>query len=186
MTRIISGEAGGRRLQTPTGNRTRPTSDKVREALFGSLDARGVLEGAHVMDLYAGSGALGLEAASRGAASLLLVESDRGAASVIRRNVADLGISGARLQACTVEAALSRTPSLRYDLVLADPPYDVDETALAGVLEALVARQWLADGALVVVERSSRSPEPTWPQGLIPEAVKAYGETVLHFAVAEA
>src|SRR5699024_5696635 len=127
VTRIISGEAGGRRLSTPGGERTRPTSDRVREALFSSLEARGVLEGAHVMDLYAGSGALGLEAASRGAASVLLVESDRGASATIRANISDVGVAGARLLSSTVERALDRPATLRYDVVLADPPYDVTE-----------------------------------------------------------
>lgn len=182
VTRIISGRAGGRRLRTPDGQGTRPTSDRVREALFSALDARGAVDGAHVMDLYAGSGALGLEAASRGAASVLLVESDRSAAGVIRGNIADIGVAGARVQAGTVEAALARPASLTYDLVLADPPYDVDETSLTRVLDLLLTHDWLAPEALVVVERSSRSPEPTWPMGLVRTDEKTYGETVLWFA----
>ncbi|MGO1168016.1 MAG: 16S rRNA (guanine(966)-N(2))-methyltransferase RsmD, partial [Janibacter sp.] len=144
MTRIISGEAGGRRLRTPTGDGTRPTTDRVREALFSSLEARDLIDGAHVMDLYAGSGALGLEAASRGAASVLLVESDRSASATIRANISDLGVAGARLQSGTVEQALNRPASLRYDVVLADPPYDVTEESLGSVLEMLLAHQWLA------------------------------------------
>ncbi|GAA1246847.1 16S rRNA (guanine(966)-N(2))-methyltransferase RsmD [Janibacter melonis] len=182
MTRIISGQAGGRRLRTPAGGGTRPTSDRVREALFSALESRDAVQGAHVMDLYAGSGALGLEAASRGAASVLLVESDRGAIGVIRANIADVGAAGARVQAGTVEAALDRTPTLAYDLVLADPPYDVDEDSLAAVLDLLLTREWLSPDALVVVERSSRSPEPSWPAGLTVEARKDYGETVLWYA----
>lgn len=182
VTRIISGEAGGRRLRTPTGDGTRPTSDRVREALFSSLEAQGAVEGAHVMDLYAGSGALGLEAASRGAAGVLLVESDRGAMGVIRANIADLGVAGARVQGGTVEAALDRPSSLRYDLVLADPPYDVDEDSLARVLELLLTREWLSPDAIVVVERSTRSPEPSWPAGLVSNDRKDYGDTALWFA----
>lgn len=182
VTRIISGQAGGRRLRTPAGGGTRPTSDRVREALFSALESRDAVQGAHVMDLYAGSGALGLEAASRGAASVLLVESDRGAIGVIRANIADVGAAGARVQAGTVEAALDRTPTLAYDLVLADPPYDVDEDSLAAVLDLLLTREWLSPDALVVVERSSRSPEPSWPAGLTLEARKDYGETVLWYA----
>jgi 16S rRNA (guanine966-N2)-methyltransferase len=182
VTRIISGEAGGRRLRTPDGESTRPTSDRVREALFSSLEARDAIRGAHVMDLYAGSGALGLEAASRGAASVLLVESDRGASATIRANISDLGVAGARLQSSTVERALNRPASLRYDVVLADPPYDVSEDSLAGVLEMLLAHQWLAQEPIIVVERSSRSPEPRWPDGIIATGSKAYGETVLWYA----
>ncbi len=182
VTRIISGEAGGRRLSTPGGERTRPTSDRVREALFSSLEARGVLEGAHVMDLYAGSGALGLEAASRGAASVLLVESDRGASATIRANISDVGVAGARLLSSTVERALDRPATLRYDVVLADPPYDVTEESLARILDMLLTQQWLAQEPVVVVERSSRSPEPAWPEGIVGEGPKRYGETVLWFA----
>ncbi|MHA7124817.1 16S rRNA (guanine(966)-N(2))-methyltransferase RsmD [Janibacter indicus] len=182
MTRIISGEAGGRRLRTPAGDGTRPTTDRVREALFSSLEARGVIDGAHVMDLYAGSGALGLEAASRGAASVLLVESDRGASATIRANISDLGVAGARLQSCSVEQALNRSASLTYDLVLADPPYDVTEESLTAVLEMLLAHQWLTQEPIIVIERSARSPEPTWPDGLVVEGSKSYGETTLWFA----
>lgn len=182
VTRIISGEAGGRRLRTPTGDGTRPTADRVREALFSSLEARDVIDGAHVMDLYAGSGALGLEAASRGAASVLLVESDRSASATIRANISDLDVAGARLQSGTVEQALDRPASLRYDVVLADPPYDVTEQSLASVLEMLLAHQWLAQEPVIVVERYARSPEPTWPDGLVSEEARTYGETVLWFA----
>ena len=182
MTRIISGEAGGRRLRTPAGDGTRPTTDRVREALFSALESRDVIDGAHVMDLYAGSGALGLEAASRGAASVLLVESDRGASATIRANISDLGVAGARLQSCSVEQALNRPASLRYDLVLADPPYDVTEESITEVLEMLLAHQWLTPEPVIVIERSARSPEPTWPDGIVAEDSRTYGETVLWFA----
>lgn len=184
MTRIISGTAGGRRLQTPPGSSTRPTSDRVREALFSRLEHRGLLDGTTVLDLYAGSGALGLEAASRGAATVLLVESHRAAAKVIRANVGVVGHPAVRLVADTVERALAAGPpaGTRMDLVLLDPPYDVTEEALAGVLAALVERQWLAPEAFVVVERSSRSPQPTWPEGLELSGEKRYGETAVWFA----
>ena len=184
MTRIISGTAGGRRLQTPPGSSTRPTSDRVREALFSRLEHRGLLEGAHVLDLYAGSGALGLEAASRGAAQVTLVESHRAAAKVIRANVGVIGHPEVRVVADTVERALAAGPpaGVRMDLVLVDPPYDVSEDALADVLAALVAHQWLAPEAFVVVERSSRSPQPTWPEGLELSGEKRYGETAMWFA----
>jgi 16S rRNA (guanine966-N2)-methyltransferase len=184
MTRIISGAAGGRRLQTPSGSSTRPTSDRVREALFSRLEHRGLLDGAHVLDLYAGSGALGLEAASRGAALVLLVESHKAAAQVIRGNVGVVGHPGVRVIADTVERALAAGPpaGVRMDLVLVDPPYDVSEDALAAVLGALVEREWLAPDAFVVVERSSRSPQPTWPEGLELSGEKRYGETAMWFA----
>ena len=184
MTRIISGTAGGRRLQTPPGSSTRPTSDRVREALFSRLEHRGLIEGASVLDLYAGSGALGLEAASRGAAQVLLVESHKAAAKVIRANAVVIGHPGVRVLADTVERALAAGPptGLRFDLVLVDPPYDVTEDALAAELAALVQHQWLAREAFVVVERSSRSPQPTWPDGLELSGEKRYGETAMWFA----
>ena len=184
MTRIISGTAGGRRLQTPPGSSTRPTSDRVREALCSRLEHRGLLEGTNVLDLYAGSGALGLEAASRGAALVLLVESSRAAAKVIRSNIGVVGHTGVRLLAETVERALGAGPpgGVRMDLVLLDPPYDVTEEALGAVLEALVDRHWLAPDAFVVVERSTRSPQPTWPDGLELSGEKRYGETAVWFA----
>lgn len=185
MTRIISGRAGGRRIQTPGGSGTRPTSDRVREALFSRLEHLDVLQGARVLDLYAGSGALGLEAASRGAASVLLVESARAAGAVARRNAADLGLPGVTVRVDTVERALLGGPPAgagRYDLVLADPPYDVTEDALADVLQLLVTHEWLGPDALVVVERSSRSPEPRWPAGLDAAGERRYGETKMWFA----
>ena len=184
MTRIISGSAGGRRLRTPPGVSTRPTSDRVREALFSRLEHLDVLTGARVLDLYAGSGALGLEAASRGAASVLLVESDRAAAAVARANADVIGRPGLRVRAETVERVLAVAPATgdRADLVLLDPPYDVDEEALAAVLALLVTGQWLSPHAIVVVERSSRSPEPRWLAPLAAMGVRRYGETTVWFA----
>jgi len=187
MTRIISGLAGGRRIRTPPGSGTRPTSDRVREALFSRLEHLDVLQRANVLDLYAGSGALGLEAASRGAASVLLIESDRAVAAVVRKNIAELDLPGVSLgvRADTVERALLSGPDperARCDLVLADPPYDVTEEALADVLALLVTHGWLSADALVVVERSARSPEPRWPEGLDGAGERRYGETKMWFA----
>ncbi|HEY7718604.1 MAG TPA: 16S rRNA (guanine(966)-N(2))-methyltransferase RsmD [Pedococcus sp.] len=182
MTRIISGRVGGLRLQTPTGSGTRPTSDRVREALFSRLEHLGVLEGAAVLDLYAGSGALGLEAASRGGASALLVESDRAAAGVARRNCAATGLPDVAVRAATVERTLAAPPPQRFDLVFIDPPYDIGEEVLRGVLTALSEKDWLTEQALVVVERSARSPEPDWPAGLEAEGERRYGETRIWFA----
>ncbi len=179
MTRIIAGTAGGRSLKVPPGTGTRPTSDRVREALFSALDAREVLRGAAVLDLYAGSGALGLEAASRGASRVVLVESDRRASALITSNAGALGLH-AEVAARTVRSYLAG-PASAFDLVLLDPPYPLAEDELAGDLAAL-ADGWLSEGAVVVVERSSRSPEPTWPPGLERTGRKVYGETVLWFA----
>jgi 16S rRNA (guanine966-N2)-methyltransferase len=183
MTRIVSGSAGGRRLSTPTGAGTRPTSDRVREALFSRLDHLDVLSGARVLDLYAGSGALAFEAISRGAAHALLVESDRGAAAVARRNAHSLGWSAVvEIRVDTVEKVLLGGPSHPADLVCLDPPYDLPDDRLADVLALLVGHRWLAPEALVVVERSSRSPQPTWPVGLAEAGERRYGETKVWFA----
>ncbi len=181
MTRIVAGSVGGRTIAVPPKG-TRPTSDRVREAIFSRLEHLDVLDGGRVLDLYAGSGALGLEAASRGAAEVVLVDSARRAADVARRNVADLGLSGTvRVVADTAEryAAVAAGP---FDVVFLDPPYDLTEAALATVLEHLAAPGVLAPGAVVVVERSTRSPEPAWPAGLEAYARKDYGETAVHYA----
>ena len=183
VTRIISGRAGGQRLATPQGQGTRPTSDRVREALFSRLEHLDVLRGARVLDLYAGSGALGLEAASRGAASVLLVESDRGAAAVARRNVAALGIPGTSVRHATVARTLAAPPPTAFTLVFSDPPYDLPEEALAGdlALDLEPLLPWLADDAVVVVERATRGPAPVAPEGLEPVRDRRYGEATLWY-----
>jgi 16S rRNA (guanine(966)-N(2))-methyltransferase RsmD len=183
MTRIIAGTFGGRRIATPEGADTRPTADRVREALFGAL---GPLDGLRVLDLYAGSGAVGLEALSRGADHALLVESDPKAAKVARENVALLGVGRqAVLAVGRVEQTLGYGPNGDpYDVVYADPPYALPEEDLAGVLAVLVDQGWLAPDATVVVERSRRSPEPGWPAGvpgITPERSRRYGDTVLWY-----
>ena len=178
MTRIVAGTAGGRTIDVPASG-TRPTSDRVREALFSRLDHADVLDGATVWDLYAGSGALGLEAASRGAARVVLVEAHRTAAEVCRRNAARLGLPGVRVVPQRVSAFLEQAAG-PVDLALLDPPYDLPEAELADALAALEPH--LAPGAVVVVERTSRTPEPTWPAGTRRTADKRYGETVLWFA----
>lgn len=185
MTRIVAGFAGSLTLAVPRAG-TRPTSDRVREAVFSALDARDAITGARVLDLYAGSGALGLEAASRGAAEVTLVEKAPDAASVCRRNadrvVARAPRSSIPRVAVTrqpVHAFLTSAPG-EWDLVFIDPPYDLSEVELSPVLRALVAH--LAPNAVVVLERSARSPEPAWPEGLVPERRKVYGETAVHWA----
>lgn len=187
MTRIIAGVAGGRRLQTPRGDQTRPTSDRVREALFSAIEARvGSLHGLRFLDLYAGSGAIGLEAWSRGAEAVTLVESDRRTADLIRGNARSIGCAVAEVVARPVAAVLAEPARAPFDLVFTDPPYPLDEVTVEGDLALLAAQGWLAEGALVVVERSRRSPEPRWPAGLEPLAgkrrQKKYGETNLWLA----
>ncbi len=180
MTRIVAGSAGGRSIHVPPHG-TRPTSERVREALFSLLEHLAVVEGARVLDLYAGSGALGLEAASRGAEAVTLVESARGAAEVCRRNAVTLGLSHQVSVAVErVERFVERTPAVPWRLVLADPPYDVDEETLAGVLAAVGGV--LDEEAVVVVERSGRSPEPAWPATLTRFDARRYGETAVWLA----
>jgi 16S rRNA (guanine966-N2)-methyltransferase len=177
VTRVIAGRWGGRRLATPPGDGTRPTSDRVRESLFASLTSMfGDLDDLRVLDLYAGSGALGLEAVSRGAASADLVESDRRAAQVAQRNVADLGAS-ARVHR-TSAAAFAASAAGPYDLVLLDPPYAVPTDDVAAVVAALADA--LADDAVVVVERSTRTPF-AWPDGFEGFRDRAHGETTVWF-----
>ncbi len=189
MTRIIAGTAGGRRLETPKGDRTRPTSDRVREALFSAIEARtGSFRGLRFLDLYAGSGAIGLEAWSRGAEAVTLVEADRRTADLISRNARAIGCATADVRAAAVATALAAGPAAPYDLVFSDPPYPLADAELDHDLSLLVAHGWLTDDALVVVERGSRSPEPAWPTGLAPfpgkRRRKKYGETTLWYATA--
>jgi 16S rRNA (guanine966-N2)-methyltransferase len=181
VTRIISGRAGGLRLATPAGSGTRPTSDRVREALFSRLEHLDVLLGARVLDLYAGSGALGLEAASRGASSVLLVESDKRAAKVTSQDAGAVGIPGISGRPTTVQRALAVPPPTPCTLVFSDPPYDLGEAELAADFALLVEHRWLDPDALVVVERSSRSPEPRWPGEWEREDERRYGETKIWF-----
>lgn len=187
MTRIIGGLAGGRRLQTPRGDQTRPTSDRVREAVFSAIEAwAGSLQGLRFLDLYAGSGAIGLEAWSRGAAQVTLVESDRRTARLVEGNAAALGCDVADVRSRPVSAVLSESPRAPYDIVFSDPPYPLTDAALAEDLELLVAQGWLGPDGLLVVERSARSPEPAWPAGVerLPgkRGERRYGETTVWFA----
>ncbi|QBX54194.1 16S rRNA (guanine(966)-N(2))-methyltransferase RsmD [Nocardioides seonyuensis] len=182
MTRIIAGRAGGRRLATPRGTATRPTSDRVREALFSAIESWcGSLDGLRFLDLYAGSGAVGLEAWSRGAGAVTLVEHDRRTSSLIRTNAKELGFHAAHVVTGTVATVLAAAPAAPYDVVFSDPPYPLDDGSVADDLVALVSQGWLVPGALVVVERSSRSPEPAWPPGIDGARSKKYGETALWY-----
>ena len=182
MSRIVAGSARGRPLAVPRGEATRPTSDRVREALFSRLDHEGVVGGARVLDLFAGSGALGLEAASRGAREVWLVEKAKAPLDACRRNASALGLPGVRVVGAPVERALATDAEEPFELVLLDPPYPLGEDELARVLQLLVSGGWLAERAVVVVERSARGPEPSWPAGLERFDERRYGETQLWFA----
>lgn len=182
MTRIIGGTAGGRRISTPQGVNTRPTSDRVREALFSAIESWcGSLSGLRFLDLYAGSGAVGLEAWSRGAGVVTMVESDRRATRTISANAHELGFARANVVAGSVAGTLARSPAAPYDVAFLDPPYAQAERYLTSDLKALLTQGWLVPGAMVVVERGSRGPEPEWPDGFSDSRKKKYGETVLWY-----
>jgi 16S rRNA (guanine966-N2)-methyltransferase len=182
VTRIIAGRARGRRLAVPKGDGTRPTADRTREALFSALEAAlGGLAGARVLDLYAGSGAVGLEALSRGAARALLVESDPRAVAVVRQNVEAVGVPGAEVVALPVARALARPAPCAFDVVYADPPFALGASELAAVLGAALAGGWVAAGAVAVVERSARDEPFDWPAGYVATRSRRYGESVLWY-----
>ncbi|MCU1600417.1 MAG: methyltransferase [Frankiales bacterium] len=172
MTRIIAGTHGGRRLQVPPGTGTRPTADRAREGMFSSLQSLLDLEGAQVLDLYAGSGALGLEAVSRGAASATLVEDDPIAAQVIRANAEALGLAATVVEA-DVSAFLAGPPSA-YPLIVADPPYAVE-------LDLEATLPWLVPDGVLVVERATRGPGPIVPEALEELRSRRYGEATLWY-----
>ncbi|WP_329001466.1 16S rRNA (guanine(966)-N(2))-methyltransferase RsmD [Kribbella sp. NBC_00709] len=181
MTRIVGGAAGGRRIAVPAGSGTRPTADRVREALFSSLESEfGSFDGLAVLDLYAGSGAIGLEALSRGAADVVLVESDRRAADVIAANIKVVGLPGAKLVTRPVEKITAGDTPVKFDLVFADPPYKLETSELQHLLTDLAERGWLADDAVVVVERGKREPWE-WPEGFAALRDRKYGEARLWY-----
>ncbi|MGW0908077.1 16S rRNA (guanine(966)-N(2))-methyltransferase RsmD [Streptomyces sp. NPDC002853] len=178
MTRVIAGVAGGRRLAVPPGNGTRPTTDRAREGLFSTWQAlQGTLDGARVLDLYAGSGAIGLEALSRGAGHALLVEADTRAVRTVRENVKSIGLPGAEVRAGKAAQIIQGgAPNTPYDLVFLDPPYVVTDDDLREILLTLRAGGWLTDDALVTVERSTRGGEFSWPDGFEALRSRRYGE----------
>jgi len=183
--RIIAGSERGRRLAVPAHG-TRPTADRVRESLFSTLTS--LLLGAgrtwsdvRVLDLYAGSGALGLEAASRGAASVTLVEKTHASAEVIRVNIAAVGVDGIALLQTTVEALSQRPAPHAHALVFADPPYDVPAEKLARNLRSLLASGWIADDACVVVERPSHDRHSPFPGTWHEFDQRRYGDTRLWY-----
>jgi 16S rRNA (guanine966-N2)-methyltransferase len=173
---------GGRRLDVPPGARTRPTSDRVREALFNTLATLTDLVGARFADLYAGSGAVGLEALSRGAAHVLLVESHPRAARTARANIVALDARAhVRLVTAAVSTALAQGTEEPYDVIFADPPYDTSGERIGAMQQALVEGGWLAPGAILVIERSSRAAPLTWVDPVTPVRTRRYGETQLWY-----
>ncbi len=182
MTRIIGGSAGGRRITAPRGAATRPTSDRVREALFSAIESWcGSLSGLRFLDLYAGSGAIGLEAWSRGAGVVSLVEQDRRTATMILTNAKSLGFHKADVVAASVAGTLGRHPAAPYDVVYLDPPYPLADEAVVADLEALGRHGWLVPGALVVIERSVRSAAVAWPDGFTGLRDRHYGDSTLWY-----
>lgn len=192
MSRIISGAAGGVRLASVPGDNTRPTTDRVKESLFSKLESYDIIRGARVLDAFGGSGALGCEALSRGAASVTLLDTYPKAVAVIRKNVAAVekaigrtgsGSSSAAGSAARVQQSQALTyvksASGPWDLVFIDPPYAMPNEQVSELLEALTPK--LAEGAVVVVERSSRDAEPVWGEGLYCFSTRQHGETVLYY-----
>jgi 16S rRNA (guanine966-N2)-methyltransferase len=190
VTRIIAGARRGQRLRTPDHPGTRPTSDRVREAAFSLItDWAGTageppettLHGFSFLDLYAGTAAVALEAASRGAAPTWAVEADQRAVAVARRNVADTRLD-VRVLAGRVERVLTGAAPVPFDVIWADPPYAVGPEALNPVLEAAFGGGWLAADGLFVLERASRDEPPSWPDQIAENWLRRYGETTLYFA----
>lgn len=190
MSRIIAGRAKGRRLTAPRGTTTRPTTDRVKEALFSALSSwfdtadeapDEQLAGVAVLDLFAGSGALGIEAASRGAAPVTCVDSHT--AQIIRDNAKQAGLPVAAV-ASRAEQVVARTQDA-FDLVFIDPPYGLAGDTVDALLAALCEGSILADQALVVLERSSRSSAPLWPTAFTRTWDRRYGETTLHFGATD-
>ena len=193
MSRIIAGSRGGRRIATPPGDRTRPTTDRVREALFSAIaawagtaaaPAEQSLEGLAFCDLYAGSGAVGLEAASRGARPVLLVERDPRTAQLTKDNAKALALE-VDIVITSVEQLLRRPPARPFDVVFADPPYEMETLIVSAQLEQLVVNEWVGPNSLIVVERSRRTADLVWPETAAHRWTRAYGETILSFGSLE-
>lgn len=185
MTRIIAGKLGSLRLTGPA-KATRPTSDRVKESIFAKLDALDAIDNAIVWDLFSGTGALGLEALSRGAKSVVLVEADRSASEVCRQNI-DKALVGltkqndaatVSLKNLSVEKFLAGQTS-KANLVLLDPPYDFEPEALAAILRSLASL--LATNGLIVLETSSKTAQPDFPDSLVIMDTKTYGDTAAWF-----
>lgn len=182
MTRIIGGVARGRGITTPRGNATRPTADRVREALFSSVESTlGTLHGVAFLDLYAGSGAVGIEAASRGASHVTCIERDRGVSALIAANAHALGFDNVTVVTGSVATVATSHGRGSFGAAFLDPPYDAENDDIAETLALFGRFGWLADGALVVVERSRRTPPWRWTRGFSAERDRRYGETILWY-----
>lgn len=178
MTRIVAGSAKGRRLEVPKSG-TRPTSERTREAVFSHLEHQGVIAGATVLDLYAGSGALGLEAASRGAGRVYLVEKHPAAAKLCRLNAKNIGLGGSVEVVTAAVLPFLNDNSLPVELIFADPPYDIDEAEVTELCRRVSGL--LTEDGIFILERAKRNPEPTWPEGLLPYVSKKYGDSIVWF-----
>nr|NLI50046.1 methyltransferase domain-containing protein [Propionibacterium sp.] len=194
MSRIVAGSRGGQRLVMPGHDRTRPTSDRVRESAFNLIAAWAgtagepadvMLDRFSFLDLYAGSGAVALEAASRGAGPVLAVERDAATAAVARRNAERLGLD-VRVVTAAVESFVADAEPRAFDVVWLDPPYALGSDAVARVAALVLKRGWLAPDGLVVAERATRDEPPGWPPSLPSTWSRRYGETTLYFAATEA
>ena len=180
MPRIIGGSARGRRINVPRSMRSRPTSDRAKEGLLGTLEDLVGLARARVADFYAGSGSVGLEMLSRGAVQCLFVESDPRVAEGIRGNARQLGLPGAEVLTARAEAAAHMSPAgPPYDVIFLDPPYEIEVDA---VIADLCRNGWLVPGGLLAVERASRSPEPGWPDSVEGVRSRRYGDATMWYA----
>jgi 16S rRNA (guanine966-N2)-methyltransferase len=181
--RVVAGSAGGRRLSAPRGDGIRPTTGRVKEAMFSALESRDRILGAKVLDLYAGTGALAIEALSRSAAHAVLVENDRDALESLRRNLSVTATaSAASVENVDAGSFLAGSPpsDAPFDLVLCDPPYDVASPALDEVLAPLGRREWTAEDALVVVERPAGVAAPR-VEGMRVAWERTFGDTLVFF-----
>jgi 16S rRNA (guanine966-N2)-methyltransferase len=188
VTRIIAGSVGGRRLSTPRGEATRPTSDRVREAVFSTLEsAFGSWAGVCFLDLFAGSGAVGLEAVSRGAAHATLVEQHPRTAATARRNARTLDLTAVDVVVSRADAFVRAGPGAAgtgcdcYHVAFLDPPYTLPGPDVSALLASLVEHRRLCRDAVVVVERAARDDDLAWPHGLSADRVRRYGETVVWY-----
>lgn len=183
--RVIAGLWRGRRIASPRGTDTRPTADRVREAIFSAVVSRlGTLEGLAALDLYAGSGALGIEALSRGARHVTFVDRDRRAIEQVRANLSALGADPGTYTVISADAgrfAAASQVNGGVALLFADPPYRIDAAEVSHILEVLAGSGAIAPGALIVYEHA-RDGAMTWPEGFVGEHARSYGDTGVSLA----